>query len=206
MKRMLIALAALTAGFFAGSWIVVATIGNKNHGWQGLLGGIFWFGFLACAAALVVAALVALVRSRLRRSVAVTTIAVVVLAGAAFAAQSHAQSSAATRITVVVPIASIRAADPSKSVGHFRESYVPKRPAAILGQTAVGLATFDRGTLLGTITLRGGQIVYAASTADQDNATYAILGGTGRYVGATGTVATKTLDRAHVRVTITLAA
>jgi hypothetical protein len=56
---------------------------------------------------------------------------------------------------------------------------------------------------LGTITLTHGEIVYAGSTRDQDNTSYAILGGTGSYQGAQGKVTTHTISRARVQITIT---
>jgi len=55
---------------------------------------------------------------------------------------------------------------------------------------------------IAAVNLAGGQIVYAASTGNQDDTTYAILGGTGKFVGATGTVAYHALNRQTVRVTI----
>lgn len=55
-----------------------------------------------------------------------------------------------------------------------------------------------------TMRVKGGRIVYVGSTFDMDEATYAIVGGTGRFVGAAGTVALHALDRSTVRVTATV--
>src|SRR5581483_7643041 len=92
MKRLLICLGAATALFFVASWIVVATVGNQSHGWKWVVGGIFWFGFIVLAAAFVVTALAALVRSRLARAAA--TLALIV---AAFVAAAHATTTTASQ-------------------------------------------------------------------------------------------------------------
>ena len=69
----------------------------------------------------------------------------------------------------------------------FEESYEPTGPGPIRRQDLLGVGTYQaHGIFLGTVNLSGGQIVYASSTTDQDNNTYAVLGGTGKYVGARG--------------------
>jgi hypothetical protein len=74
-NRIVILLAALTAIFFAASWLVVATVGNQDSGWKGILGDIACFGFLLAAAALVVAAVVTAARriAQRRRQGAITS-------------------------------------------------------------------------------------------------------------------------------------
>jgi len=67
------------------------------------------------------------------------------------------------------------------------------------------LTAEDVDALLGTVTLKNGQIVYAGTTTDQDDFQYAILGGSGAYSAARGTLTLHTVDRGHVRVTIALA-
>jgi hypothetical protein len=109
-----------------------------------------------------------------------------------------------------VPVSAVRAhatdvAPKGFSPGDgFQESYAPARPSQVIRQDAVAVATFDQGVFLGTVTLKQGEIVYAAGTRDQDNTSYAILGGTGRYQGAQGTVTTRTVSRSRVQITIAI--
>lgn len=211
MKRLLVSLAAATAVFFAGSWIVVATIGNKDHGWQGVVGGIFWFGFLACGAALVLAALFALARSRLSRTAATMAVVALALAAAVAGIARAEPAGGQTRISFVVPIASVKAQDPAMRAGsaapdYFREAWTPRHSRTVVRQDGVGFLEFREGTFLGTVTLERGQIVYAGTTTDQDDFQYAILGGSGVYAAARGTLTLHKVDRAHVRVTISLVA
>src|ERR1700722_3654063 len=84
----------------------------------------------------------------------------------------------------------------------FQESYRPTHPGAVIHQDAIAVATFDGGIFLGTITLKHGELVYAGSTQDQDNTTYAIVGGTRSYQDARGTVTTHTISRTRVQITI----
>lgn len=86
----------------------------------------------------------------------------------------------------------------------FQESNMPQGPAPIRRQDAIGTATFNRVTVLGTITLQSGQIVYAGSIRSQDNAVYAVLGGTGDYAGARGTLSARSLPRGRADITIKL--
>lgn len=48
--------------------VVLGGVFAHSHGFEGVLGGIGWFGFLLCVLALVVLALVALVRGVKRRA------------------------------------------------------------------------------------------------------------------------------------------
>jgi hypothetical protein len=116
---------------------------------------------------------------------------------------------AANVIRLTVPVSAVHAhatdvapKGPSPGDG-FQESYTPARPGQVIRQDAIAVATFDRGVFLGTITLTHGEIVYAGSARDQDNSSYAILGGTGSYQGAQGNVTTHTISRARVQITIT---
>ncbi len=45
---------------------VMSGVFKDSHGFEGVLGGIGWFGFLLCALVLIVWGIVALVRSRRR--------------------------------------------------------------------------------------------------------------------------------------------
>jgi hypothetical protein len=203
--RLLAYLACTTATFFVGSWIVVATVGNHNHGWKGILGDVFWFGFLLSGALLVVAVLVAVVRSRFGHAGTVAVLALLGVTGLV-AGVAVARGSSSRTITIVVPLAQVHAQDPKKPAPpyYFRETWAPNS-SQVVRQDQVGFVNFGAGTFLGTITRHDGQIVYAATTKDQDNTTYAILGGTRAYATARGTVTLHTLDARHVRVTIRLA-
>ncbi len=86
----------------------------------------------------------------------------------------------------------------------FQESNSPPRAAALRRQDAIGIATFQRATVLGTITLKNGQIVYAGTIKNQDNAVYAILGGTGTYNAARGTLTVRALPQGRAEITIRL--
>ena len=57
----------------------------------------------------------------------------------------------------------------------FEESDKPTGPGPIRRQDLLGVGTYQaHGIFLGTVNLSGGQIVYAGSTTDQDNNTYAV--------------------------------
>jgi hypothetical protein len=120
-------------------------------------------------------------------------------------AQGHA---AKTVIRLTVPINAVRAhgtdiAPKGPSAGDgFQESYIATQPGELRRQDAIGIATFQRGIFLGTITLNNGQIVYAGSTNNQDNTAYAILGGTGTYQTARGTLTTHPLPHGRLQITI----
>jgi hypothetical protein len=86
----------------------------------------------------------------------------------------------------------------------FQESNMPRGVAAPRRQDAIGTATFNRVTVLGTITLHNGQIVYAGTVSSQDDAVYAILGGTGTYHAARGTLTVRALPRGRADITIRL--
>jgi hypothetical protein len=135
--------------------------------------------------------------------------AIAALGGVAALAGSATGASGPSVIRLKVPIAAARAhqidAPPrGPSPGDsFQESYRPAHAGMIRGQDAVGIGTFDRGMFLGAITLANGQIVYAGATTNQDDTEYAIVGGTGAYRDARGTVTTHSL--AHARVLITIA-
>jgi hypothetical protein len=64
LYKAMIAVAALGVGLFTLSGI----LRNADGGVTGVLGGIGWFGFLACVLGLIALALVALGRSVLRRA------------------------------------------------------------------------------------------------------------------------------------------
>lgn len=85
----------------------------------------------------------------------------------------------------------------------FQESWLPPHAATPSRQDAVAIATFRQAIFLGTITLKDGQLVYAGSTNNQDNATYAIIGGTGHYQGDRGTMSTRSLPQGSLQITIT---
>ena len=61
--KTMIGIAVVGAGLFALSGIF-----DNAHGFEGVLGGIGWFGFLLCVLALIVLALVALGRGVFRRT------------------------------------------------------------------------------------------------------------------------------------------
>jgi hypothetical protein len=87
----------------------------------------------------------------------------------------------------------------------FQETYHPAAPSSLRRQDASAVATFGKHVeILGTVRLGGGKLVYAGTTTDMDNATYAILGGTGDYTGAGGTVTLASAGPRKVRVTISL--
>ena len=136
----------------------------------------------------------------------IAAVACALVASTAFVHSASGDSNPGT-ITFVVPVSSVRAQDPSKTAGpdYFRETWTPKRAAPVVRQDSVGFVEFDRGTFLGTVTLARGQIVYGGTTQDQDDFQYAILGGSGSYADARGTLTLHTIDRGHVRVTIALA-
>ena len=204
MKRVLIALATATAVFLASSGIIVATIGNRDHGWQGILGGVCWFGFLISGLLLVVVAIAAAARAHAVRTAAVLALSALVVAAALVGISRASGAEGAKPITFIVPVASVRAQDPATSASYFRESWTPGHDSPVVRQDSVGFSEFGRGTFLGTVTLTNGQIVYAGTTSDQDDFQYAIIGGTGAYAASRGTLTLRTIDQGHVRVTIAL--
>jgi hypothetical protein len=184
MKRLLIGLGAATAVFFVASWIVVATVGNQSHGWKWVVGGFFWFGFLVLAAAFVVTALAALVRSRLARAAA--TLALLV---AVFVAAAHATTSASQRFTLY-----------SGNVASRDTPLVVEGTGAISG---IGSATAKddgpRTTVPLTLTFPKGKLFLVShdpfrwipnlstcTATESSRGTYAITGGTAAYRGARG--------------------
>lgn len=186
MKRLLVSLAAATAVFFAGSWIVVATIGNKDHGWRGAVGGIFWFGFFGFAALFVVAALVALVRSRLGRAAATTALLALAVAAAG---QAGSATSQPQRFTLY-----------SANVADRDAPMLVEGSGAVAG---IGSATANDDATGSTVPLTlvfpHGKLFLRARdafswkpdmstcTATEDSrGPYRIVGGTGAYRGASG--------------------
>ncbi len=131
-----------------------------------------------------------------------------VVAAAAIVTTTATGQPAARVIRFTVPVSAAHAhgtdvAPKGMSPGDgFQESYAPARPGPVIRQDAIAVATFDQGVFMGTVTLKSGEIVYAGSTRDQDNTTYAILGGTGSYQAAQGTVTTHTISRSRVQITI----
>jgi hypothetical protein len=127
---------------------------------------------------------------------------------AALAATSATGRTGATVIRFTVPVSAVRShgidvPPKGRSAGDsFQESYVPSAATHVRRQDAIGISTFGRATFLGTITLKNGQIVYAGTTNNQDDTAYAILGGTGAYGTARGTVTTHTLSQGRVEITI----
>jgi len=123
--------------------------------------------------------------------------------GGAVAGIAAARGGSSRTITIIVPLAQVQAHDPTRPAPPYysRETWAPNS-SQVVRQDQVGFVNFGAGTFLGTITRRDGQIVYAATTKDQDNTTYAILGGSGAYATARGTVTLHALDARHVRVTI----
>lgn len=185
MKRILIGLAAATAVFFAASWIVVATVGNKDHGWRGVIGGITWFGFLLFAAAFVVAVLVALIKSKVLRSAATLAVLALTIAGVAQAAPRagtvHFTLYSANIANRDVPEL-VQMSGALSGVGHAvanddaRTSYVP--------------VTFTFGG--GTITLhvidpfRWNPNTTTCTATTHNLGTWTITAGTGAYKGVAG--------------------
>ncbi len=147
------------------------------------------------------------IRATVAAMVVLTIPAAVSLAAAPGGARAQASQD---RITVIVPVGDVSAGGaslaPKGQMGDlFEESYRPSSSGAVERQDAIGVgAAGGRGVFLGTVNLKGGQIIYAGSTDDQDDTTYAVLGGTGRYVGSHGLLTTSTINRAHVRITIQL--
>jgi hypothetical protein len=137
-----------------------------------------------------------------------TLVAAAAITAAALAATSATGRTGATVIRFTVPVSAVRSHGidvPPKgsSAGDgFQESYVLAAAGKLRRQDAIGISTFGRATFLGTITLKNGQIVYAGTTNNQDDTAYAILGGTGAYETARGTVTTHTLPQGRVEITI----
>jgi hypothetical protein len=113
-----------------------------------------------------------------------------------------AKPAHARTIHLVVPVGAVHARR-GKEVA-MASSYIPRSGAAIVRQDAFGVATFGVGVFFGAITLKDGQIVYGGATDNQDAFSYAILGGSGTYAGAAGTVTLKPLSRTKVSVTIAI--
>jgi hypothetical protein len=181
MKRILIGLAAATALLFAASGI----IGNVDHGWRHIAGGITWFGFLLFATALVITILVALVRSRFGRATTAATLLVLILAAVAQAAPKTqavhftlysanvANKDAPQLVQLSGALTAVGRAFPNDDA---KTTYVP--------------VTFRLGN--GTLTLH---VVdpfrwtpsYATCTATTHNVgTWTIVAGTGAYRGVRG--------------------
>jgi hypothetical protein len=127
----------------------------------------------------------------------------------AVAANAASGSTGATIIRFTVPTSAVQAhgsdvAPKGQSPGDgFQESYIPKTAGRLRRQDAVAIGVFrGGGTFLGTLTLSNGQIVYAGTTTNQDDATYAIIGGTGRFATTSGTVTTQSVPGNRVRITI----
>lgn len=186
MKRLLILLGAATALFFAGSWIVVATLGNQNHGWQGVLGGVFWFGFLGFAALFVVAALAALVRARLGRAAATTALLTLAVAAAGWAGGTGSQPQLFTVYSANVADRDAPTLVEGSGAIHGIGSATAKDDST---STTVPLTfSFAHGKLF----LRARDVFSwkpdpATCTATEDSrGPYRIVGGTGAYRGATG--------------------
>ena len=215
----------ITAGLLTVTAMVVALIvRHAKHGFALYLGDVAWFTFLIGSVATAGVALCVAVRHvlgrrssrtsvRLMRAPAKLTLAAalaVLLTSAAIITATATGQPGASVIRLTVPISAVRAnetdvAPKGESPGDgFQESYTPARPGQVIRQDAIAIGTFDRGVFLGTITLRQGVIVYGGSTYDQDNTAYAILGGTGTYQGAQGTVTTHAISRTSVQVTITI--
>ncbi len=133
------------------------------------------------------------------------------LAGATVTTAIATGQAGGSVIRLTVPVSAVHAhatkvAPRGMSPGDgFQESYRPTHPGEVIEQDAIAVATFDGGVFLGTITLEHGEIVYAGSTQDQDNTTYAIVGGTRSYQDVRGTVTTHTISRTRVQITITTA-
>ena len=150
---------------------------------------------------------------------AVAATAVLLATAGSALAHGAASGSATTRAAVPtvlrfrVPVAEVRAHSTDNpphdvSAGDtFQESYKPRAKSALRHQDSIATATFGgRATFLGTVNLTGGQIVYAGTTTNQDDNVYSILGGTGRYRSAAGTLALHPASRRVETVTITLEA
>ena len=53
-----------------GALLALSAVFDNSHGFEGVLGGIGWFGFLACVLALIVLVVLSLGRSLFRRTAA----------------------------------------------------------------------------------------------------------------------------------------
>jgi len=62
-KRLLIADVVLGGALLG----LAAIVGNHQHGWKNVVGGIGWFGFLLCALILILLVLYGLAQTLLRR-------------------------------------------------------------------------------------------------------------------------------------------
>jgi hypothetical protein len=184
MKRILIGLAAATATLFVGSWIVVATIGNHDNGWRGVIGGIFWFGFLLAAALFVAAALFAAVRSRIGRTAATLVVIALAAVGA-----SQAATPAKVQFTLYsanvqnrdIPLL-VQAKGAFSGVG----TAIAKDDAP--GASVPLLLRFRNGTLSLKVIdpFRWQANVETCTATERSTGTWSITGGTGAYLRMTG--------------------
>jgi hypothetical protein len=125
----------------------------------------------------------------------VATAVSLAVAWAAFA------STGGHTIRVIVPVGQVLAREGTGV--NFRSSYIPHGKSAIVRQDSFGIGTFvNEGLFLGAVTLHNGQIVYSGATANQDDFSYAILGGNGAYADARGTVTLHPISKTQVAVTI----
>ena len=144
----------------------------------------------------------------IRKYVLATAVALIASATAIIATTAAAKARPNV-IRLIVPLSYVHFhATNSGSKGispgdGFQESWLPPHSATASRQDAIAIATFRQAVFLGTITLTKGQLVYAGSTNNQDNAVYAIIGGTGRYQGARGTMSTRSLAHGRLQITIT---
>lgn len=144
----------------------------------------------------------------IRKYALATAVALIASATAVIATTAPAETGpSVTRLIVPLNYVHFHATSSgSKAISPgdgFQESWLPPHPATASRQDAVAIATFRQAVFLGTITLKDGQLVYAGSTNNQDNAVYAVIGGTGIYPGARGTMSTHPLSHARLQITIT---
>jgi hypothetical protein len=148
-------------------------------------------------------------RSIRTTGLAIAATAAVVIAGTPMIARGSSPShDAIATMRFNVPIAAVRAhginvgphrMSPGDS---FQESYRPAHATGLRRQDAIGIATYGRGMFLGSITVSGGQLIYSGATNNQDDTSYAIVGGTGKYAEAAGTVRLHPISRTRVQITV----
>ncbi|HTR69064.1 MAG TPA: hypothetical protein VMH41_02400 [Mycobacteriales bacterium] len=143
-------------------------------------------------------------------SVALVASALLAIAAPVVARGSSPSAEKTTTLRFTVPTAAVKAhatnvGPHAMSPGDgFQESYRPRNTGPLRRQDAIGIATYGRGMFLGSISVTGGQILYAGATDNQDHTSYAILGGTGRYARASGTVQLRPISSTRVRITLTV--